>query len=138
MKKIFILLTTLIFISSCSNQKSLEKIKELENKVSSLEKESEKMKLSLSEDENVLIDIIKWEWFTPHFAERKIIFNIDKTYEFSLDLENIEQWKYSLSGSKIILNNWKEELILNLNWWNWEDKNFYLKNDKKWEYFVKN
>lgn len=59
MKKIFILLTTLIFISSCSNQKSLEKIKELENKVSSLEKESEKMKLSLSEDENVLIDIIK-------------------------------------------------------------------------------
>lgn len=152
MKNIIPLLWIFLLLTSCySNSQDFEKIWELANNIA--EKDVEIMELKFKKWElereifeqeeniiqynNIIIDILKWEWFAPGYAPRKIFFNIDDTYKFNEDDNKVLSWEYKIDWSNIILENWIWNIELNLSWWDWEDINFYLSNDD-WEYFVKN
>lgn len=129
MKKIIFSIISLVFLlSSCSNSADLKKIEELEKQI----------EISSIENEKMIINIIKWEWFTPHYALRKIIFNVDKTYYFHLNEWKIIRWNFSIKNSTIEIYDWEKNILLEVSWWIWDDINFYMTNSIEWEYFIKN
>lgn len=131
MKKIILLLWLSLLLTSCySNPKDLEKISELEAKIT---EQQEK----ISQTDGIVIDILKWNWFTPDFAPRNIEFYVDNTHRFWESASTVLGWKYEIDWNIIKLIHSNNIIELELKWGDWDDTNFYLSNND-WEYFVKN